>query len=261
MVIIPEEAEEVIPMLRAAWGSPVHLLLYAAPVTRKMLQFDALTYYASPNLPFMWKPPTWLPFELAILSGRLYFNFSDYEALLQSINAAEQDEDRPSSSSDDQASAKNVLAFLNEWLAIRRQGQDITHTPMGYVCQGRKLRSDHPFFVQRSEQVDLASGFIASYQTGVNEEEEDDFFDDDDEIEGSVGGDSCKEEENEVAVKEEEDDDVKGVQDGDVKGIQVEYLKREQDEKVMKEEVNEVTEEDNMSVTMDTSSEPSIVYS
>lgn len=174
MVIIPEEAEEVIPILRAAWASSVHLLLYAAPVTRKMLHFDTLTYYALPNLPFMWKPPTWLPFELGILAGRLYFNFSDYDALLESINAAEHSESngQPSfSSSDDHANAKNVLAFLNEWLAIRRQGQDITHTPMGYVCQGRKLRSDHPFFMQRSEQVDLASGITASYQTGVDEEE------------------------------------------------------------------------------------------
>lgn len=253
MVIIPEEAEEVIPMLRAAWGSPVHLLLYAAPVTRKMLHFDTLTYYAFPNLPFMWKPPTWLPFELAILAGRLYFNFSDYEALLQSIAAAEQEGDtsRPSSSPDDQASAKNVLAFLNEWLAIRRQGQDITHTPMGYVCQGRTLRSDHPFFVQRSEQVDLASGFIASYKTGVDEEDEDDYFDVDDEIEGSVGGDSCKEEENEVAVKEEEDDD------GKEREV---VVKNEQNEKGMKEEINEIMEGDDLSVAMDTSSEPSIVY-
>lgn len=220
-----------------------------------MLHFDTLTYYAFPSLPFMWKPPTWLPFELAILAGRLYFNFSDYEALLQSINAAEQDEgsSRPSSSSDDQGHAKNVLAFLNEWLAIRRQGQDITHTPMGYVCQGRKLRSDHPFFMQRSEQVDLGSGFTASYQTGVDEEEEEDYFDVDDEIEGSVGGDSCQGEENEAVVKDEQDEETTG--------LQVEDVKREQDEKgMMKEEVIEVTEEDYVSVPMDTSSEPSVVY-
>lgn len=83
---------------------------------------------------------------------------------------------------------------------------------IGYVCQGRKFRSDHPFFMQRSKQVDLASGITASYQTGVDQEDEDDYFGVDDEIEGSVDGDSCKGEENEVVVKEEQDEDVKEIQ-------------------------------------------------
>lgn len=98
--------------------------------------------------------------------------------------------------------------------------------------------------MQRSEQVDLASGITASYQTGVDEEEEDDYFDVDDEIEGSVGGDSCKEEEREADLKEERDEDVRKIRV----------------EKGMKEEVIEITEEDDVSVAMDTSSKPSVVY-
>ena len=40
------------------------------------------------------------------------------------------------------------LVFLQEWLAIRRKGQDFAHTPMGYVCQGKRLDPSHPFFAQ-----------------------------------------------------------------------------------------------------------------
>ena len=41
------------------------------------------------------------------------------------------------------------LSFMQEWLAVRRKGQDFMHTPMGYVCQGRQLRVSHPFFAGR----------------------------------------------------------------------------------------------------------------
>ncbi|EED24515.1 conserved hypothetical protein [Talaromyces stipitatus ATCC 10500] len=231
MVIIPEEAEVVIPMLRAAERSPVYLFIYAAPVTRKMLHFDTLSYYAIPNLPFLWKPPIWLSFELGILAGRLYFNFPEYEGLLEKFNAIEQydSDSRVASSSDVQGNSKNILAFLNEWLAIRRQGQDITHTPMGYVCQGRKLRSDHPFFLQRStKQVELPNGFTASYQKGCDEEDED-YYSDLDDVEGSIGG------------NEKEED-----------------VKKELEKDSIKEEPDAVMA-NAMSISMDTSSEKSAV--
>ncbi|OKL59958.1 hypothetical protein UA08_04823 [Talaromyces atroroseus] len=138
MVIIPEEAELVIPLLRAAETPRVHLLLYAAP---------HLMYYDYPMLPAGWKAPLWPPFELGILAGRLYFNFSDYDGLLEKLCPAGYGNDDDQSSSLD---TQNVLAFLNEWLALRRQGQDIAHTPMGYICHDRHLRSGHPFFMQRT---------------------------------------------------------------------------------------------------------------
>ncbi|GMF76268.1 unnamed protein product [Aspergillus oryzae] len=37
------------------------------------------------DLPKGWSPPPWLPFELGILAVRLYFNFSDYEFLLEQL--------------------------------------------------------------------------------------------------------------------------------------------------------------------------------
>jgi hypothetical protein len=174
LVIVPEEAELVIPLLRAAKTPHVHLLLYAAPVTRKMLHFDNLLYYNFPMLPAGWKAPSWLSFELGILAGRLYFNFSDYSGLLleKLCSPGHSDGGSQSSSSLDArtSTSKDVLAFLNEWLALRRQGQDITHTPMGYVCHGRQLRSDHPFFMQRA--IDLPD---EKDQRRVEEDEEDDY--------------------------------------------------------------------------------------
>jgi hypothetical protein len=38
------------------------------------------------------------------------------------------------------------LTFLQEWLAIRRHGQDFIHTPMGFITQGKALQASHPFF-------------------------------------------------------------------------------------------------------------------
>jgi len=43
------------------------------------------------------------------------------------------------------------LTFLQEWLAVRRKGQDFVNTPMGYVCQGRALKASHPFFAARAK--------------------------------------------------------------------------------------------------------------
>ena len=38
------------------------------------------------------------------------------------------------------------LIFLQDWLAIRRRGQDIVHTPMGFLAQSKPLQANHPFF-------------------------------------------------------------------------------------------------------------------
>jgi hypothetical protein len=38
------------------------------------------------------------------------------------------------------------LTFMQEWLSLRRKGQDFAQTPMGYICQGKVLKADHPFF-------------------------------------------------------------------------------------------------------------------
>ncbi|KAL2353074.1 hypothetical protein BJ546DRAFT_147139 [Cryomyces antarcticus] len=81
LIITPEEAEHFMPLIRDAKVPPTHLLAYADPVTRKMLHFNSLTYYAMPTLQTGWKPPTRLTIELGIFAGRLYFDFDEYSDL------------------------------------------------------------------------------------------------------------------------------------------------------------------------------------
>lgn len=162
LVIIPEEAELLIPLVRNnnAEASHTHLLTYAAPVTRKMLRFNNLGYYAVPDLPAGWKPPQWLTIELGILAGRLYFEFEEYGDICRylgiqpsgtagDVNVTTGEEDTDTAETETQQSqcfTTKPLTFLQEWLAVRRKGQDFTHTPMGYICQRKQLTASNPFF-------------------------------------------------------------------------------------------------------------------
>ena len=151
----------------------MYLLTYMAPVTRKMLRFNRLDYYTVPTLPPAWKAPTWLTVQLGLFAGRLYFDYGEYDALREylglqestpklvesSHNTAPQGEVGEKDGADDDAfnSTKTIpqsftakpLTFLQEWLAVRRKGQDFVQTPMGHVCQGKSLAADHPFFSVR----------------------------------------------------------------------------------------------------------------
>lgn len=176
LVVIPEEAELLYPLIRDAKDPFTHLLTYAAPVTRKMLHFNNLGYYAVPTMPTGWKPPTWLTIELGIFAGRLYFEFEEYGDLRKYLGLHDDDAKLPETPDDAVPSTElcgadgavddtangvekdksapahtpsfttNPLTFLQEWLAIKRKGQDFTHTPMGYLCHGKLLTASHPFF-------------------------------------------------------------------------------------------------------------------
>jgi hypothetical protein len=147
-----------------------------------MLHFNDLKYYAVPSLPNSWTAPSWLKIELGIIAGRLYFEYEEYTDLCNFLGVREADgklaetdvEDLLSSAEqsaeqsdaeelDDevndevakdakmqpmQSFTKKPLTFLHEWLAVRRKGQDFAHTPMGYVCQGKQLTANHPFFAR-----------------------------------------------------------------------------------------------------------------
>jgi len=124
-------------------------------------------------VPTGWKPPTWLSIELGIFAGRLYFYFEEYTDLRRYLSSGDDAGKFLQLSIDTVPSAElqstdvaadiaareaamgsrkvetftaEPLAFLQEWLAVRRKGQDFTHTPMGYVCQGKALTASHPFF-------------------------------------------------------------------------------------------------------------------
>lgn len=59
----------------------VHLITYAAPITKNMLHFNGLSYYILPRLPDGYIAPDWLSIELGIFAGRLYINFPEYTPL------------------------------------------------------------------------------------------------------------------------------------------------------------------------------------
>jgi hypothetical protein len=159
MVVIPEEAEDLLTIVREADESPTHLLAYAAPVTRRMLHFNDLKFYAVPSLAADWEAPLWLRVELGIFSGRLYFEFSEYGPLCDFLGVAEasskpEEEVNSSTTSalggtdgatdnietsedngvetaaESKLFTRQPLTFLQEWLAVRRKGQDFAHTPM-----------------------------------------------------------------------------------------------------------------------------------
>jgi hypothetical protein len=127
---------------------PCHLLTYAAPITRRMLQFNNLDYYAIPPLPYSFKAPIWLKVELGIFAGRLYFEWDEYKELKSYLSIHD-----PTADSDDggpptvlrKAFATKPLVFLHKWLAIRRKGHDFEHTPMGFITIGKPLSAGHSF--------------------------------------------------------------------------------------------------------------------
>ncbi|PQE21089.1 p-loop containing nucleoside triphosphate hydrolase protein [Rutstroemia sp. NJR-2017a WRK4] len=173
LVVTPEEAEALIPIVRTSKKPVCHLLTYAAPVTRKMLHFANLRFYALPALS-QWTPPIWFTVELGLFAGRLYFDFNEYEYLCKFLGfepgavidelLLEEEEsydfvedatedvnngtEEPKKSSNCTGLTSKPLSFLHEWLTVRRKGQDFAYTPMGFVCQGKPLTADHSFFSQ-----------------------------------------------------------------------------------------------------------------
>ncbi|CAK7230005.1 hypothetical protein SCUCBS95973_007427 [Sporothrix curviconia] len=169
IVVIPEELELLIPAIRTS--TKVHLVAYAAPVTRGMLDFSSLKFYSFPRLPEDYIFPVWLPVEMGILAGRLYMEFdeaTDMSQYLLGQGVAKVktfvDDDDVDDDDDETAEAKKTKAaaepepfcaspatFLLEWLPLRRTAQDVLHTPAACVCQERPLRPDHAFFSQSAK--------------------------------------------------------------------------------------------------------------
>ncbi|OJJ73414.1 hypothetical protein ASPBRDRAFT_503222 [Aspergillus brasiliensis CBS 101740] len=174
IVTIPEEAEELIPILRTCAAPSTHLITYAAPVTRRMLHFEQLDYYTIPPLSSSHDLPSWLSFELGILAGRLYFGYTEYEGITEQLQLGPEwvDASNPVS-----RVLINKMSFMQEWLGLRRQGQDISHTPMGYICQRRPLRVDHPFFAKPNTKD--GTGQIIRSSRYTTEAKEEEYYDSD----------------------------------------------------------------------------------
>ena len=160
LIISDFEADAVLPLIRDRKPASTYLITYAAPVTRSMLAFDTLRLYTVPRLPAHWQAPTWLVRDLGIFAGRLYFDFRDQaHAVYQSLGLpppASSEEHMPVELTEvdlwhelpfgDQRQdpkevpfCKNPLLFMQEWLAIRRKGQDFSQSMVGQLVRGRRL--------------------------------------------------------------------------------------------------------------------------
>ncbi|KAI0192647.1 hypothetical protein EV127DRAFT_362474 [Xylaria flabelliformis] len=147
LIVIPEEAEDIMEFLRGRKGkSCVHLIAYAAPVTKAMLHFNRLEFYSFPELPKNHSIPERIKIELGILSGRLYVDRSEWEGLAKYVRRSETTE-----TEDSDKIAVDPAAFILEWLTVRRKTVDVLHTHMGYICTGREMEN-----TDSSEPVDEA---------------------------------------------------------------------------------------------------------
>jgi hypothetical protein len=159
LIIIPEEVELLIQKLRFAGSkSKVHLIAYAAPITRAMTPFNQLRYYTLPPIPLDAKFPSWFKAELGILAGRLYTDYAEWKLANAYMKEA-------------QANTSISSEFLLEWLGVRCRANDVLHTPIGYICLGKTPAQDHPFFAQNAN---VSSAMLTTYTNdGANEEPED----------------------------------------------------------------------------------------
>ncbi|ATY61665.1 very large low complexity [Cordyceps militaris] len=178
LIIIPEEADVVIPLLRKMAKPLVWLLGYTAPVTKSMQSFHCLSYLTVPRWPSIRQIPAWLGIEVGIFSGRLYFDFAEYEALLAWLGLLP---DQEMAACFGRRQSEQPLQFLQEWLAFRRQTEDILYTPVGFVCQRRMLHESH-FFFSRSAGASLAEGTMGTMgreeMFGHDDDDDDDEEDD-----------------------------------------------------------------------------------
>jgi hypothetical protein len=183
LLLSPEEADALIPILcGTCLDQPVcHLIVYSAPITRRMLQFNSLDYYAIPPLPKNFQAPTSLKVELGIFAGRLYFEWDEYEHILSylGIQGAQEVGDESLQAVQDGAFTAKPLTFLHEWLAVRRKGQDFEHTPMGFITTGKPLFADQPFFSTATEDENAGANVPSATGRVLQNEDDDDESDDD----------------------------------------------------------------------------------
>ena len=215
ILVAPEEAELLITLCREdVPHQVVHLLAYAAPVTKQMLHFNDLNYFAVPAVPPNWSAPIWLKVQLGIIASRLYFPFSelghirsflgldddDYltsERMANNISKSmpgkisgstdherytlDQDVEEPTETAQANQSGGrggraarlviNTLNFLHDWITVRGKNMDFTHTPMGYVCSGKLLTENHPFFRHATTEATTRRGAPATGSVWTKQQE------------------------------------------------------------------------------------------
>ncbi|KAF4502839.1 very large low complexity [Fusarium agapanthi] len=175
LVVIPEEAELLLPILRRIRTPTTFLLTYTPPFTRSLLEVGTLAYYPVPTPKNELVIPSWLSIEIGIMAGRLYLPYDQYTQLRSCLKVDERVE--PSVIMDDaHRSRKHILPnfgilspqslsrFLSEWISYRSQSSDITHTPMGYLIGDRDLPDNHPFFTSQLKSRVIETRSVADHE-------------------------------------------------------------------------------------------------
>lgn len=173
IIIIPEEAELLLPVLRGEKQPIVWLLSYSAPLTRYMCIFNRLNFFTVPSPPNReFKVPRWMTLEVGIVSARLYFGWLEYKGLLAWLGMAKGAKGEEIASQCGGLYPAEARKFLLDWLSHCHNTFNILHTPVGFVAQGKELRHDHSFFGASSlDEADVAAaaqenGAVSSKRVG-----------------------------------------------------------------------------------------------
>ncbi|KAL8690761.1 MAG: hypothetical protein Q9218_003865 [Villophora microphyllina] len=176
LIISDYETNALIPLIRDASPPVVHLISYAAPITKSMVIFDSLNFFTIPSLQHDWQAPSWLVRDLGIFAGRTYFDYDNqYSAVCEVLGlpqplsrAADLDKEMPFPVDDGgptEPFSPSPLLFMQDWLAVRRKGQDFSQTMMGELCQGRRL--------DKLEDKKASRGSVAAEEVLMNQDMED----------------------------------------------------------------------------------------
>ncbi|KAM0185118.1 hypothetical protein ACHAPI_012283 [Fusarium lateritium] len=200
LIIIPEEAELLLPRLHRIQTPTTFLLTYITPVTRSLLEVNNLTYYPVPTPKKEPIIPSWLSIEIGLMAGRLYLPYDQYIQLRSCLEVNERAE--PLTVTDDVhrnwkyilpnfgiMNAESLAKFLTEWLAYRSRSSDIMHTPMGYLIQNRDLPENHPFFTSNPKSRAIETRPLTTREEPVKNANSLQVFDSDDKSKWSDGRD------------------------------------------------------------------------
>lgn len=160
LIVIPEEAELLLPILRRIQTPTTFLLPYTSPFTRSLLEVGTLAYYPVPTPKKELVIPSWLSIEIGIMAGRLYLPYDQFAQLRSCLKVGKRAEPLVTMDNAHRTrkhilpnfsilSPQSLSKFLTEWILYRSRSSDITHTPMGYLIKNRGLPENHPFFTSK----------------------------------------------------------------------------------------------------------------
>lgn len=172
LVVAPQEAEHILDLFCCNEKFMTHLLVYAAPVARKMSSFED-HFYSYPALPEDWTMPAQLKLELGLFAGRLYFSSEEHDALCNYLGF--ELPDRPFDPSK-ALFPTTPFNFLQEWLGRRRKGQDFSASPMGRLCQSHRVDVEDTAVEDRdkvdAEMPDAEEEMLSEMHTALGKENE-----------------------------------------------------------------------------------------